>query len=393
MSERSYSNTMGDVLGFTYPKLHKGKDWYIDFYAFDPAMGKLRRKKYMLSNIPKITERRRRSDELIEGLTRKLRSGWNPWVESDGVRGYTLFDECLERYVDYVCKMGRKETIQNYTSRVKVLRDYVSTRTLPIKYVYQFDSAFVTDFLDWAYLDRENSPRTVNNYRGWLFSLAEFFIRRKYIKENPVKEIKALKEDDKYRKDLTPAMLKKMHRHLKKTDPHFLLACLMEYYTFIRPTELSFLKLSDFNLKECTVFVSKVFSKNKRDAFVGLNETIIKLMISLEIFKYPGNFYLFGKDFIPGETRLGPDRFNKRWTKMRKVLKWDDCYQFYSLKDSGIRDLANSEGVVVARDQARHTDITTTNKYIQGGGMKVHAETKTFRGSLDEDIDGSSYNE
>lgn len=65
---------------------------------------------------------------------------------------------------------------------------------------------------------------------------------------------------------------------------------------------------------------------------------------------------------------------------MRKALKWDDCYQFYSLKDSGIRNLANAQGVVVARDQARHSDITTTNKYIQRHG--VQQVTLGFEGCL-----------
>ena len=73
-------------------------------------------------------------------------------------------------------------------------------------------------------------------------------------------------------------------------------------------------------------------------------------------------------------------QFNKRWQKMRKVLKWDNCYQFYSLKDSGIRDLANAQGVVVARDQARHSDISTTNKYIQKHG--VQKSTLDFDGNI-----------
>lgn len=65
---------------------------------------------------------------------------------------------------------------------------------------------------------------------------------------------------------------------------------------------------------------------------------------------------------------------------MRKTLKWDKCYQFYSLKDSGIRDLANAHGVVIARDQARHSDISTTNRYIQRHG--VQHETLNFEGDL-----------
>ena len=65
---------------------------------------------------------------------------------------------------------------------------------------------------------------------------------------------------------------------------------------------------------------------------------------------------------------------------MRKALKWDKCYQLYSLKDSGIRDLANAHGVVVARDQARHSDISTTNRYIQRHGVQY--ETLNFEGNL-----------
>ena len=74
--------------------------------------------------------------------------------------------------------------------------------------------------------------------------------------------------------------------------------------------------------------------------------------------------------------------FRREWKKMRRALRWSDDYQFYSLKDSGIRDLANAEGIVVARDQARHTDISTTNKYLQGRDMPVHEATKHFEGHL-----------
>ena len=70
---------------------------------------------------------------------------------------------------------------------------------------------------------------------------------------------------------------------------------------------------------------------------------------------------------------------------MREALGWSDEYQFYSLKDSGIRDLANEQGVVVARDQARHSDVSTTNRYIQEQSMLVHSEVKQFKGALEDE--------
>lgn len=103
-------------------------------------------------------------------------------------------------------------------------------------------------------------------------------------------------------------------------------------------------------------------------------------MLDLGIFNYPNDFYLFGSKFKPSKEKYGAYQFNIRWKAMRKALNWDDCYQFYSLKDSGIRDLANAQGVVVARDQARHSDISTTNKYIQKHG--VQQVTLNFEGNL-----------
>lgn len=72
----------------TYPRLHTKKSWYVDFMSFDPGAGKMRRKKFMLDGIPKITDRRKRAAELIEVLTKQLRAGWSPWVNVDDNRGY-----------------------------------------------------------------------------------------------------------------------------------------------------------------------------------------------------------------------------------------------------------------------------------------------------------------
>ena len=61
MSLSTHKKTsLNEVLGFTYPKLHTGKSWYIDFYSYDPAQGKMRRKKYMLDCISRVTERRKK---------------------------------------------------------------------------------------------------------------------------------------------------------------------------------------------------------------------------------------------------------------------------------------------------------------------------------------------
>lgn len=379
--------TNSHIISYSLPRLHTGKTWYVDFRALDPVRGEWRRKKYHLDGIAKKSDRRQRAAELISALTEKLQSGWLPWCEIENSRAYTLLEDVIGRYSEYIRKSGRKKTFNSYSSRLNVLKEYMQTLVRPPLYAYQFDKAFVSGFLDYIYLDRDAGARTRNNYRGWCSSFAEFMVSRKYIDVNPVKEIPSLKEDPKRRQGIPKEELKKMRRHLKACDPHFLLACMMEYYTFIRPSELSQLRIGDILLREQKVFVAAEISKNRRDGTVGLCDELAKMMIDLGVLSFPSDYYLFSKDFKPGTRRMGPDIFNKRWAKMRKALKWGAEYQFYSLKDSGIRDLANSEGIVIARDQARHTDIATTNRYLSGREMKVAEETKHFRGALADDGD------
>lgn len=381
---RKKLNSLSEVLKFTFPKLHTGSKWYVDFYAYDPATDTMRRKKFHLDNIEKITERRKRANEMIESLTKLLRSGWSPWINAETNRSYTLLEDALEKYEAYVERMPKYKTRKSYTSRLNIFRKYNASRLLPIRYVYQYDTAFVSDFLDYIFLDRETNARTRNNYRQWCASLATFFIEKQYLTTNPVEKIKTIAETGKKRQPLTAQMLHELENHLRDSHPYFYLACMMEYYTFIRPEELTHVKLADINVKEQSVFISGEVSKNKHDGKVGLNAKIIMFMIDLGVFKYPNDYYLFGpKVSRPSAKRSDSEMFRRKWnTLVRKGLGWADCYQFYSLKDSGLRDLANAEGIVIARDQARHTDVATTNKYLQGRDAPVHEETKNFKGNL-----------
>lgn len=104
-------------------------------------------------------------------------------------------------------------------------------------------------------------------------------------------------------------------------------------------------------------------------------------MIEQGVFSHPSQDYLFGKHIRPGSEQIAVNRFRQEWVRVRKALGFPSSYQFYSLKDSGIRDLANAEGIVVARDQARHSDISVTNRYLKSPKV-AHDSTKHFVGDL-----------
>ena len=376
-----------EVVSYTLPKLHTGKNWYVDFTCYDPVDGKMRRKKFMLDSIAKISDRKKRAADIIANATAKLRSGWNPWADACTERQYARFADVTALYLKYIDKLTangtlKKKTAYDYQSRMNMLQEYNMSRAVPILYIYQFDQSYMSDFLDYILLDRDATARTRNNYRTWLSAFCTWLQEKKYIEQNCVEKIKCLAEGEKIRSPFTPQDLARLKEYLGETNKHFLLACMMEYYTFIRPDELSNIRLKDISLKEQKVFVSSTISKNRRDGMVGLNDSLIRLMVELDTFNNPSEYYLFGRDFRPSVKKADSRIFREFFNKVRAFLRFPRCYQFYSLKDSGIRDLANAAGIVVARDQARHSDISTTNKYLKGSSLTVHEETKHFRGEL-----------
>lgn len=43
--------TTRNIVGYTLPWLHTGKNWYVDFFAYDPTIDRLKRKKFMLDKM------------------------------------------------------------------------------------------------------------------------------------------------------------------------------------------------------------------------------------------------------------------------------------------------------------------------------------------------------
>ena len=374
-----------DIIGYTLPRLHTGKSWYIDFFAYDPTIDRLKRKKYMLDRYNK-KERKLIATVLITNLTQKLIAGWNPYINNDKARSYTTWEAVIKRYTDYIKvsegkKMLKSKTATDYRSRLAVFLSYLEESKVSIKYVYQFNKTVVVDFLDYIVFDKERSAKTRNNYRTWLSTFATWLVDRQYISENYVEGIKMMKEQEKFRDNIKAEDLHKLKEYTRVARPSFYLACMMEYYTFIRPEELRHIKIGNISIKNQCITIPAEVSKNGKEQTVALNDTILKVMIDQGVFNYASSDYLFGKDVRPGREQIAVNRFRQEWCRVSKALNFPDTYQFYSLKDSGIRDLANAEGIVVARDQARHSDISVTNKYLKSPRV-ANEVTKHFSGEL-----------
>lgn len=370
-SQKNKKTDFEEIQSFTYPRLVTGKEWYIIFYAYDPARNSMRRKRIKLNYIEKKGNRRQYAEGLMKRLISKLEKGWNPWIEAENEKAYRTFNEACEHYRKSIFKLLndgilREDTYRDYFSKLKNIEEWNSSLKDPINYVYQFDRAVITDFLEEIYIGRQNSAQTRNNYLTFIRIFCSFLLEHQYVKTKPSDGIASIskRKIKKQRTVIEENDIVRLCDYLSKNNKHFLLACYILHYCFVRRKEMSLLKLSNFNLHNKTLYIPGDISKNGESATVTLPEKIIHLMIDLKIFDNPSHYFLFSDGFKPGANHKHEKQFTDFWAlRIRKDLKFPSNYQFYSLKDTGITDMLQKYDVLTVRDQARHSDIKMTNKY------------------------------
>lgn len=384
------------VKEYREPEVCWGKDCVtVCFYAFDPESGTLRRKRIKLNRELKAVKGKRAQKEFVEGVCERIRNelhaGWNPWIQQSDALVYTSWEDMNERYKTYLVKQQnehnmREESVTSYMSYQRVLMRWVAEERKNVRYAYQFDKRLVDAFLDYIYIDKDNSIQTRNNYLSWIKSFSTWMLGKSFIDQDPTQGIPRMKikKGSKNRDVIPDAVLQKIHDHLEKNNRHFLLACYLLHYLFVRPHEIAQLKIEDFSLQRKTLLIHGDVAKNWQDAVVTLPMHVINLMLDLDVFHSPGNYYLFSKEFKPGKEFRSEKYFRDYWTrKLRKELKFSDRYKFYSLKDTGITNMlrANTD-VLSVRDQARHSSILITDIYTPKDIRKANELLMNYKGVL-----------
>jgi len=366
-----FSPTNNEIKGYSDPQLVIGKETYVFFYAFDPVSGLRKRKKYMLGRCKTRKEVQRRAKDMIRNITRKLEGGWNPWVESSDALTYTTFSSVVEQYHDYLYKRLndrslREDTVVSYISYLNIFKEWIELKGVVV-YMFQLDHLVVSQFLDYVYIERNNSFVTRNNYLGWLRSFSTWLLERGYLQLDPCARFSniRIKGYAKERTVIPDSVMIQIREYLQRHNRHYLLACYLTHYLCIRPKELSRMRVGDINIGQCTITLMSDQTKNHDSVTITMPQKVARLMIDLDIFSAHGGDYLFSDGFRPGANPHSEKHFRDYWTKhLRKDLRFPVQYKYYSLKDTGITNMLRS-GVdpISVRDQARHSSLAITNTY------------------------------
>jgi site-specific recombinase XerD len=361
---------------------------YVDYYAADPATGRMIRFRTKFNRERTKRQKLEMAKRFANDVNDKLYSGWNPLLTQEEAPTFRPLKEAMEHYMRQV-----ERQVQDHTVRPDTLRAYKSFVANLMAWLgpsnplcYEWDKASISRFLDHIYLEKKNSARTRNNYLNFLRRLGNFMLENSYTVANPAEGIRTLRQAEKVRTELSISHLEALFAHLStpQRKTYNVLAQTV-YYCLVRRTEITFLKVGHFNLERQELTIQADFSKNRKTQTISIPHPLMPLL-KVHLAGAKEDAYAFSaNDFKPGKRKLPPKKISDTWSIIRKELNFPAHYQFYSLKDTGITHMLQSGIPVLAvRDQARHHDLSMTDKYVRSGVTVGNPDILAFGSTKDE---------
>ena len=386
------SETLQKSGNYRPARLSCGVRWYIEYYVYHIELKKMVRKRIQLNSIEKISERRAYANNLLRKLNSELEKGWSPYIDEENAKSYQLLTKVLEDFI----KLNRKKyaegnireaTILSYVSYYNKFSEYIVEFKMEELHVFYFNKDFIVKYLDYVYNELNLSSRTRDNYLKFLRLFSNYLVERGYLKSSPAATINVLgknKRGIKSRTVIPAKTIEIISEYLLKKNKYFLLASQILYFCMIRPKEMSYIKIGHIDLKRSIIFIPGETAKNHKNAAVTIPLSLNNFITEMGVMEYPSDFYLFSTGFKPGAEHAKEKQFSHYWERhVRKDLELPLSLKFYSLKDTGITDMIRKyNDPIIARDQARHHDLSITNIYtpfdLMQGNERIKSDLGTF---------------
>lgn len=351
-------------------ELKENKDWRIVFKVKHPVTGKFITKRPRVKKLKSITERRKLAKKMELEINKRLAKGVTEFFTTKGNKELTLFKDVTNTYLNQIKREVKDgnlstDTEKTYKSRINNFLKYIKEIGEDKFFCHQLDNDFIVEFLDYLRYEKGVSSRTRDNYFTFLTTLTLWMLKKKYLLSNPCEGISKIHKKKNEKIIIPKKEREKIFNYYKKNNINYLIFCMCCYYCLARRTELSKIKVEDVNLKNGTMFISAMDSKNNKSSHVTIPPPLICLL-QQHILKAKKTDYLFSDDnYKPGKKRFKPNKSTSNWNRMRNKIGINKKIKWYYLKDTGIVDLIVA-GVPLnsVRDQARHHSINQTNEYI-----------------------------
>ena len=277
------NHKLNDILEYVPAKVSEGKkDWIIVYYVKNPNFppsAPLQRQRMKINKLIQgfktLREKRNYASDIVTEINKKLKRGWNPYLEAESPRGMTPFKFACNEFLQRTKRRGKDkllsdDTVRMYFSWSRNLDKYIESIGKENMYCTAFTKDFVIQFLDYLYFEREYAAVTRNNYLNFVSVLSTFFVSKGYSKENIADKIPSMKVAEKVRKIIPAQDRQLIKEYYLKNNIHFLGLCYCTFSCLIRPKELLYLKVGDINFEKREIYISASAGKNSKARSVAI---------------------------------------------------------------------------------------------------------------------------
>ncbi|MCP9765111.1 tyrosine-type recombinase/integrase [Lacihabitans soyangensis] len=376
---KKYNLTMSDPHPYKLPVLRKydslEKDWYVEYYAYSERDAKLKRKRVVLAE-PTEKQRIERAKSEIKLISEMLKAGAiidpiKKKLQKSEITKTSKLTEAIKYFLEQNKATLEQNTYESYKRHLDHLINYLNRHQNQSLTLEQLDIQIAYQFTDELISEVKHGNRTRNNVKDTCSIFFNYFKKRRIIEENPFNEIQSLRTHARKYTAISKEHVKKLLQSFQESEDLQLdLFVQFEYYAALRPNkELRLLKIED--ILDKTIAVPCDTSKNKEKEHVRIAPPLEKKIQEHNLRSYPGDYYIFSKNGLPGPEHNGKKYQYMRHREHLKALKIDHLqYDVYSWKHSGVIALfLATQNLELVRQHCRHKDVATTIKYLRDLGQ------------------------
>jgi len=278
------------------------------------------------------------------------------------------YDEVLPNFLAEREIALSSRTLISYRGKTDDFGRWLAIRELRNVSLRKISQETISDYFIYLAKERDLDRPTCEKYFLVLRSFFRYALKHGYIDFVPFDFVTfPTKKVDKSSEVIAKDDLSSLLEHIRKVDAQLYLACLVQYYCFIRPgTELRLMRIGDIDFKQGIIRVPMLAAKNRTTETVTMPNQLIDLCKEYKLNEADKSLYVFGKQRRPSMDALSVNMFRYRFNKIRDELNLSKGIKFYSFKHTGASNLHNSgmpmRGLM---DQLRHKKLDATQKYVK----------------------------
>lgn len=372
-----------EVNGKLKPVIKTGKYWYVYYFFRNPNTGKLQKftEKQGVNTINNLTERKKYIKNLQKAVLLYLQKGYNPFelYEPNLIHKKEFsIKEAFELAIEEKKKVWGKNSATQNIIFITVFENWLKKQSLLHENINTLTKRHVILFLNSL---RVNAS-TRNTYRRSISSIIGQLVADEIIPFNFISTIPKLKEKPKKNKPFTKDEIKTIKDYLLSNDPYLYTFIKFVMYGFLRPIEVTRIKIKDINLKQNVI---RVQSKTENEAAIFITDQLKETILEMNLTNYDANFHIFSANFEPGIWQPKTEKaktlfFSSRFKKLKRNLNFTDDYGIYSFRHSAAIDLFTNykkQGLTDLEAKhkmlpiTRHKSIDSLNKYLRDIGASL----------------------